>query len=270
MQRRGAKLCAWVLMLSSIAALQMPMITQAATKLTLPAPITWATYYGEGQVDVLKQYQLVNLEGQNYSAAEIAAIKSGGTKVISYLNVGACEIDGEDARSYAAACQPYKLESYHGFPGEFWMDVSNAGWRSVVLDTIAPPLAAKGIDGFFFDNLDVVDLRENRPDIHAGLVALVQELRAKYPSMIFVANNGFTVINELLPSIDALTKEDVFSTYDFDTNTYKDQEVAVTNEIVARLSQLKQQGLPILTIDFQINAAKVQEYRQRTIDFGFS
>ena len=99
------------------------------------------------------QYDLIIVDAQNYSAAEIKALKAGGAKVLSYINVGACESD----RTYfkTAKAQGLLLGKYDNWDGEYWVHAEKPAWRTIILG-VAKQIAAKGVDGFWADNLDIL------------------------------------------------------------------------------------------------------------------
>lgn len=98
-------------------------------------------------------YDLIVVDAQDYSAAEIKTLKAGGGKVLSYLNVGAIEKD----RSYFAAAKRdgLVLGPYDNWEDEYWAAAHEPKWKSIILG-LATTLNAKGVDGFWVDNLDIL------------------------------------------------------------------------------------------------------------------
>jgi uncharacterized protein (TIGR01370 family) len=99
------------------------------------------------------QFDLIIVDAQDYSAAEIKALKAGGARVLSYINVGACESD----RAYftTAKAQGLLLGKYDNWDGEYWVHAEKPAWRTIILG-VAKGIAAKGVDGFWADNLDIL------------------------------------------------------------------------------------------------------------------
>lgn len=98
-------------------------------------------------------YDLIVVDAQDFSADEIKKLKAGGGTVLSYLNVGAIE----DDRSYfqAAKRDGLILGPYDNWDGEYWVVAQEPKWKSIVLG-LATTLNAKGVDGFWVDNLDIL------------------------------------------------------------------------------------------------------------------
>ncbi len=68
-----------------------------------------------------------------------------------------------------------------------WADLSNLAYRDLLVNHVAARLAARGVDGFFLDNLEVVEhgAAESNgpcgPACSQGGLDLVWELRQKFP-----------------------------------------------------------------------------------------
>jgi cysteinyl-tRNA synthetase len=122
-------------------------------------------------------------------------MKSGGqNRVISYLNVGSCET----YRSYWSKCvaSGALTSTYDGYPDEKWANLGNAAYQSLIVDDVAQKLAARGVDGFFLDNLEVVEhgtSTTNGPCDAAcaqGGLDLVWKLRQRFPQLLIVMQNA--------------------------------------------------------------------------------
>ena len=115
--------------------------------------------------------------------------------MISYLNVGACERfrtywsdTGPGGPPSCGANTAAQLGPYAGYPDETWMDFANPGYRDLILDSLAPRLLAQGLDGFFLDNLELVE--HGPTDINGPCSAacrqagldLVRQLRERFSS----------------------------------------------------------------------------------------
>ena len=139
----------------------------------------------------------------NFSPAQIKQLQNGGqNKVLSYFNLGSCE----SFRSYwnkvpagfvsCAANKPAQLGRYAGYANEVWMNVANTDYQHLIVNHVAPRLVAQGIDGFYFDNLEIVEhgTRTNNGPCDAacsqGGLNLIARLRDKYPGLLFVMQNA--------------------------------------------------------------------------------
>jgi cysteinyl-tRNA synthetase len=204
-----------------------------------PAGSPWVSFYGPADgVDLAKvagTFRVINLDadpdGGNFTDAQIQTLRDGGkNRVISYMNVGSCE----NFRSYWDTDPPGHKScvssgalttDYGGYPDEKWADLSNAAYRDLIVDYVAPRLAARGIDGFFLDNMEVVEHGAGASEGPCGAACaqggldLVWELRQKFPDLLIVMQNATSDVTRLgkthgvdYPSLlDGVSHEEVYS-----------------------------------------------------------
>ncbi len=181
----------------------------------VPVAGPWISFYGTaaqmGKLEeVARTFRVLDIDADpgdngvgNFTAAQLATLRAGGkNRVISYLNLGSCET----WRTYwskvpkgfvsCGANKAAHLGPYDGYPDETWMNPANAEYRRLIVEHVAARLAARGVDGFYLDNLELLShgaISANGPCDAAcvqGGLDLVRELRAKYPKLILVMQNG--------------------------------------------------------------------------------
>lgn len=184
-------------------------VTIAAAR-NLPASPVWAVYYGTAaQTDInqlASSFNVIVIDADpgtgtpNFTPAQITALKAHGAKVLSYLNVGACET----WRTYwttvptgfvsCGANQAAQLGQYSGYSNEYWMNVGNADYQNLIVNYVAPRLAATGVDGFMLDNFEIVGHDANAAQgpcdasCKQGGLDLVAQLRTEFPNAPIVLN----------------------------------------------------------------------------------
>jgi cysteinyl-tRNA synthetase len=106
-----------------------------------------------------------------------------------------------------------------------WADLSNAAYRDLIVNYVAPRLAARGVDGFFLDNMEVVEHGAGASEGPCGAACaqggldLVWELRQKFPDKLIVMQNATSDVTRLgtthgmaYPSLlDGISHEEVYS-----------------------------------------------------------
>jgi cysteinyl-tRNA synthetase len=204
-----------------------------------PVGSPWVSFYGDAKgVDldlVASTFRIVNIDADpdtgNFTDAELVKMQGGGkNKVISYLDIGSCE----NFRTYykkapaghASCVSSGALTSeYDGYPDEMWADLSNAAYQDLIVNYVAARLAARNVDGFFLDNLEVVEhgtKTKNGPCNAAcsqGGLDLIWELRQKFPSKLIVMQNSTSAVTMKgkthgvdYPSLlDGVSHEEVYS-----------------------------------------------------------
>ena len=122
-------------------------------------------------LDDLSDYRTVVIDAQFFTAKDIRDFKAKGHKVLSYINVGSMEND----RTYYKDYLGLALGRYEHWENEVWRNVADRKWQSFILNTLAPSLRNKGIDGFFVDNCDVYYYYPT-PEIMEGLSVIMKGL----------------------------------------------------------------------------------------------
>lgn len=168
-------------------------------------------------INKLKNYDVLVIDGQNFTKQQIKILDKNNGKVISYLNVGSIET----FRSYYKNYQDLALKVYDGWEDERWVNVSSPKWEQFIIRK-AKELKAKGIQGFFIDNCDVYYHYHNN-QIFNGLVNILKQLK-KIDSTVII-NGGDCFVKEyykrdkdLSKIISGINQETVFSAIDFDHN----------------------------------------------------
>ncbi|WP_260400347.1 endo alpha-1,4 polygalactosaminidase [Burkholderia ubonensis] len=185
--------------------------TTATSGPGFPVSAPWMTYYGPASsIDLNRAaatYRVMDIDLDpgtgNFTAAQVATLKNNGqNKVLSYLNLGSCE----HWRSYwnsapsgfvsCGANTTAQRGAYQGYSDETWMNVGNADYQNLILNYVVPRLVAQGADGFYLDNLEIVEhgaSTSNGPCDAAcsqGGLDLVRKIREKYPNLLIVMQNA--------------------------------------------------------------------------------
>ena len=177
-----------------------------------PLASPWVSCYGSakdlGDLDkVARTFRVINIDADpglgNFSAAQIKKLRAGGkNRVISYLNIGSMESFRDYWSRVPAGFVSGKANktahrgTYSGYPNETWMDLGNADYQKLIVEYVAPRLVAQGVDGFYLDNMEMVEhgtKTKNGPCSDAcsqGGLDLVRRLREKFPRHLIVMQNA--------------------------------------------------------------------------------
>ena len=190
-----------------------PVITPNTTGSGRGFPVAgpWASFYGSvSKVDLAKlalTYRIFDIDADpdmgNFTPASIKTLQNGGqNKVLSYFNLGSCE----NYRGFwssvpsgfvsCSANRAAQLGTYSGYSDEVWMNLGNADYQNLIINYVAPRLVAQGVDGFYFDNFEIVEHGTNTSNgpcdaqCSQGGLNLIAKLRDKYPNLLFVMQNA--------------------------------------------------------------------------------
>lgn len=210
---------------------------------------TFAFAIGAGMLDgdlaaKFAGYDLVVADGEEIRADQVDALHAGGALVLGYLSVGTIE----RWRSWYPLVKRYRLD-FWGDWGEWYAQVAQPGYRAVIAGTVAPALLAKGLDGLFLDNVDMI---ADHPRQRTGMYTLVASLSAivRGGGGLLFAQNGEGVIDPLLPALDGWNREDVTWTYDFDGRRYRRVGARARRAATDALRRIGDAGLLVTATDY--------------------
>ncbi len=176
------------------------------------------------------------------------------TILIGYVSVG-------EAETYRAYWQKIKdrswvLEENPNWGGNYFVDVRNPEWRSILIREVIPALTAQGFKGVFLDTLDTAEYLESlSPEKFGGskqaMADLVRLIRQNYPDLLLISNNGFAILDEIAPYLDGLLAESVLSMPDFEKGGYRpvpEEDRAYKLKYLKDASAARR--LPVFIIDY--------------------
>lgn len=201
------------------------------------------------QLERLQDYRLVVIEPAELEAEQIRALHEEGRTVYGYLDIGSLE----EYRPYYDRFQHLTMDVYEDWPDEWWIDVSSPEWQSFVVDELGKRYADMGLDGFFLDNADVY-YRYPTEEIFKGLCSLLKGLRAY--DIPLIINGGDTFVSRCMdegtaPALfDGIDQETVFTSIDFQNESYGRQEEADTLYFQDYLARAKDCGLAVYLLEY--------------------
>lgn len=197
-------------------------------------------------LEKLSKYDLVIIDGEDAEASMVTFLKDHGVIVLAYLSAGTIE----KGRSWFKKVKPYRLELWQDW-GEWYADVSNKGFRKVLVRNIAPMILEKGFDGLFLDNTDMIATHRSQKRGMIKLVKALSELVKKESKFLFT-QNGDRTLKLFQDYLDGWNREDVSMTYNFRNNRYKrvsDSEREKTLQFI----QTVKEKLLVTTADYVLD-----------------
>ena len=190
---------------------------------------TWAFAIGDGDLrgrleSRYRAYDLLVLDGQGASRAQVRALRRAGKIVLAYLDVGTIE----PGRPWYRALKRFRLDYLPDW-GEWYADVGRGGYRRAIARRIAPRILSKGFDGLFLDNTDMIESHPRKSRGMRALVFSLSRLVHRRGKLLF-SQNGERTIRSTLPFYDGWNREDVSATYDFAAHRYVRQPPAEVAE----------------------------------------
>ncbi|MEK6277599.1 MAG: endo alpha-1,4 polygalactosaminidase [Actinomycetota bacterium] len=211
-------------------------------------------------------YGLAVVDGEEATRAEVRAMRATGTIVLGYLSVGTIE----PYRSWYEQLKPYRLPTKFEEFGEYYARVNAPGYRRAIVRRIAPPILRKGFSGLFLDNTDMIETHPRQgPGMRKVVRALSRRVHRAGGRLLF-SQNGEGVIGQMLRYYDGWNREDVTSTYDFDSGEYRRVPRRDRRAAIDALRRFRERGLLTLATDYAAagDSATTQEAVRNACSVG--
>jgi hypothetical protein len=210
------------------------------------------------EIEKLTPYETVVIEPSAFNSSDIADLHEEGKTVFGYLNIGSVE----EYRSYFERFQDLSLGVYQNWPDERWVDVSDDSWQSFIINELGKQYADMGLDGFFLDNCDVY-YQFPRDDIFDGLCSILNGL-TKYDKKLII-NGGDTFVSKCIDEgsaaelFDGVNQESVFTSIDFETNTYGKQTEKEKTYFQNYLKEVKASGISVYLLEYGADSSLLRQ-----------
>ena len=219
----------------------------------------------------LKAFDTVVVEPDH--VADPVAVARDKTALAAYVSVG----EVHPTRSYANRIPKTWLRGKNKDWGSLVIDQSQADWPAFFTEAAIAPLWARGYRAFFLDTLDSYHLfaktPEERKAQEAGLVALVNAVKQRYPEARLIFNRGFEILDRTHAHVDAVVAESLFQRYQAGKSVYSAVPEADRQWLLAQLERVKSEWkLPVVVIDYVApsNRKLARETARRILDLGFT
>jgi uncharacterized protein (TIGR01370 family) len=208
------------------------------------------------------------IDAQYYTEDEISELQENNGAVYSYINLGSIE----NFRDYFDEYSKYCLDPYENWDEEYWMDVTQKDWQDFIYG-VAQNLADKGISGFFVDNVDVYYHYPTQEMFEA--VATILE-SFKNLDMDVVINGGDIFVSKYLeeygtltPVLDGVNQETVFSSINWDTETFGTSDAEDREYFLDYLATVKADGKEVYLLEYTQDSSLMEEIKEQCAELGY-
>ncbi|MEJ5308282.1 MAG: endo alpha-1,4 polygalactosaminidase [Anaerolineae bacterium] len=209
-------------------------------------PSRFACYYGLDRLDRLAEYDLVIVQAELYTAADLKGLQERGTLPFGYLSLSEVA-DTETTAPWALREGKAGTVVRNPHWQTVLVDCRTPAWQRFVLDEQIPRLVAHGIYGLF---LDTVDVDPRFAETWPGVAQLLRRIRWEHPELALLTNRGFSILDAVAETVDGVVFES-FSTY-YDEAGYAawtGTDLQWTEQAAVRL-QAVMGTRPILALDY--------------------
>ena len=208
------------------------------------------------------------IDAQYYSEKEIAQLQENNGAVYSYINLGSIE----NFRDYYDDYSKYCLDPYENWDEEYWMDVSQKDWQNFI-SNMAQDLADKGISGFFVDNVDVY-YHYPTQEMFDGVATILKSFKSL--DMDVVINGGDVFVSKYLkdygtltPVLDGVNQESVFSSINWDTETFSASDAEDREYFLNYLATVKADGKEVYLLEYTKDPKLISTIKKQSAAYGY-
>ncbi|MFD0962404.1 endo alpha-1,4 polygalactosaminidase [Pseudofulvibacter geojedonensis] len=214
--------------------------------------------YGKLNPVDISNYDYVILEADLYTKKDIELIKKNNKKVLCYISLG-------EVNQHASYFEDLKgmVETRNHIWNSYDLNLNYKKTRNVLSKVIKNRLL-KGFDGLFLDNIDSYTVYGNQYKNSSYLVAYLELLRKKYPSIHIMQNAGLPLLDNTSKYINSLAVESVASNYDFSKKEYRLRRISDFMRQKKAIQRIeKQYQKEIIVIEYANTEALYKEIKSR-------
>lgn len=191
-------------------------LSKTFTKAIAAVPKKWSSYKVSlsTKVEPKDVYpgMLLAIEPEDYTKAEIAALKAKGAFLLGYLSAGSVS----DERSYYKTLKDYVLDPLPDWPHEKYFDLRRTAARDWCIAR-AKEIKTQGFDGWWIDNLDVYEEYKSSA-MYEAITSVLTKIKAL--GGYVMVNGGIKYLQKAMDAdsdhkgignVDGVTQEEVFS-----------------------------------------------------------
>lgn len=213
-----------------------------------------AFYYGDHPpLNALQAFDWVVVNGDARLPPAVSRVGPGhpGPTWFAYLSAGEVEDGSAAAASLPARCV---LGVNHAWRSRI-IDLRRAECRRWLLKHRVTPLLKRGFSHFFLDTLDshrsVLADPAQRQAYDAGIVSLVEAIRARSPHARFLLNRGFELVDALRDKgLVGVAAESLYRGWDQSAHHYTTVAADDRAWLEQHLRQVAGEGLAAIAIDY--------------------
>ena len=226
------------------------LLAGACTLPATAAPTAVAFHYGDNPPwDELQAFDLVVVDPDHVKDPGAPGLPN--TRLAAYVSVG----EVHPSRAYAAQIPADWLRGDNSDWGSRLIDQSNPAWPVFFAEKILTPLWNAGYRAFFFDTLDSYQLFAKTPveraAQEAGMVALVQEVKRRYPQAELMFNRGFEILERTHQHVSWVAAESLLQGYAAASQSYRPVSLADREWLLAQFKRITDDyRLPVIVIDY--------------------
>lgn len=222
--------------------------------------------YGKIKAELIKDYKYVVVESKHFSSKGIKVLKSQNQKVFAYISLGEVNknsVHYNDLKNVTLG-KNKNWDSYY-------IDLNSKKATSSLLSMV-DEIFAFGYDGLFLDNIDNFTIHGPQKYQTDKVVALIKQIKEKYPKKLFIQNAGLELASQTAPYIDIIAVESVATNYDFKNKKCRLSEDDFFKKKLNQINDINvAYDVPFILIEYADSAALAEKVYERVdaTDYDF-
>lgn len=229
---------------------QAAVAPQAGRAASMPAAPNVAFHYGsKPPVDLLQAFDVAVVEPD--SGFDPRQPKTPNTAWFSYVSLG----EVLPSRAYFKDIPASWLTGSNDAWNARVIDQAAEGWPAFYVDKVIAPLWERGYRGFFIDTMDsyhlVAKTDADRARQEAGMVRVIQAIKARYPDAKLLFNRGFEILPQVHALADGVVFESLFRGWNQAQGAYTEINQQDRDWLLNQARIIRDQyKLPVISIDY--------------------
>ncbi len=230
-------------------------------------------YYGSRPpVEDLRHFDQIVIQPSQILPHEKAALLNLDSLIFAYVSFGEIARNSEDMPRIKTKWSIGVNPAWNSLV----MNMNDPAWHEYLLEHHFDRLWREGYRAFFLDTVDsymiVTAPGEQREEQETGLVALLAEVKRRFPGCKLILNRGFEVLDRASQYADGMVAESLFHGFDPVTGKHAPTREENRGWLLKQLRRAQDEfNVPITVLDYVEpgNWAEAEKTARQIVELGF-
>ncbi|HEX8873659.1 MAG TPA: endo alpha-1,4 polygalactosaminidase, partial [Nitrosospira sp.] len=232
-----------------------------------------AFYYGSRPpVGDLRHFDQIVIQPSQILPHEKTALLNLNSLIFAYVSFGEVARNSEDMARIKTKWSIGVNPAWNSLV----MNMNDPGWHEYLLEHHFARLWREGYRAFFLDTVDsyliVTSVGEQREEQERGLVALLAEIKRRFPGCKLILNRGFEVLDRVSQYADGMVAESLFHGFDPVTGKHAPTREENRTWLLNQLTRAQNEfNVPVTVLDYVDpgNWAEAEKTAREIVKLGF-
>ncbi len=230
-------------------------------------------YYGSRPpVEDLRHFDQIVIQPSQILPHEKTALLNLDSTIFAYVSFGEIARNSEDMDRIKTKWSIGVNPAWNSLV----MDMTDPGWHDYLLEQHFARLWREGYRAFFLDTVDsymlVTKEGTQREGQEKGLVALLAEIKRRFPGVKLILNRGFEVLDRASQYADGMVAESLFHGFDPVTGKHAPTKEENRKWLIHQIKRAQNEfNVPVTVLDYVEpgNWAEAEKTARQIVELGF-